>query len=115
MNLEEKIVKLTSLWYEYVNLDHHKTKDCYWYIEKFYAFGEPAKYRAYHNGYILNSWTSPDCETEEDAMMWLCNKLENEVGFAAKHLKGMDSEMADYLGKTEEQLSAIIDRLEARL
>lgn len=83
----QKITELTNKWYTYVNLDHHKTKDCIWYIETAYKYGESPKYTAYHNGYVIRSWTSPECDTLEDAEQWLINKLERELEKAIIHMK----------------------------
>jgi hypothetical protein len=83
----QRITELTNKWYTYVNLDHHKSRDCVWYIETSYAFGEAPKYKAYHNGYIINSWDSPECDTLEDAEQWLINKLEREIEKAIIHLQ----------------------------
>ena len=87
MSNVEKITKLTQKWYAYVNLDHHKTKDCIWYIDIAYKYGESPKYIASHNGYILNNWTSPECDTLEDAEQWLINKLERELEKAVIHMQ----------------------------
>ena len=83
----QKITELTNKWYIYVNLDHHKTKDCIWYIETAYKYGEPPKYIACHYGYILSDWQSPECDTLEDAEQWLINKLEREIEQAKIHLQ----------------------------
>lgn len=83
----QKITELTNKWYTYVNLDHHKTRDCFWTIEVIYAYGEPPRYKASHNGYILDYWFSPECDTLEDAEQWLINKLERELEQAKLHLK----------------------------
>ena len=40
MNYEEEITKLTELWYEIVGNDHHKDRDCHWYINKVWSYGE---------------------------------------------------------------------------
>ena len=84
---DAKILKMTEKWYAYVNLDHHKTRDCIWYIDIAYKYGEPAKYIASHNGYILDNWQSPECDTLEDAQDWLINKLERELEHAVVHIK----------------------------
>lgn len=83
----DQILRLTKKWYTYVNLDHHKTKDCIWYIDIAYKYGEPPKYVASHNGYILDNWKSPECDTLEDAQDWLINKLDRELESAIIHLK----------------------------
>lgn len=87
MTNNEKIIELTDKWYTYVNMDHHKTKDCIWTIEISYKYGEPPKYQAYHYGYIIDTWFSPECDSLEDAEAWLINKLERELELARIHLQ----------------------------
>jgi len=87
MNNKDKITELTQKWYKYVNLDHHKSRDCVWYIQISYAYGNTPKYKAYHNGYIISSWDCPECDTLEDAEQWLIDKLEREIKKAIIHLQ----------------------------
>lgn len=51
--MENKILKLTKLWYEYVGMDHHK--DCDWYVNKVWSYGAKPYYRIEHHGYIYTS------------------------------------------------------------
>jgi hypothetical protein len=92
-DLEQQLIELTNKWYNYVSLDHHKDRDCHWYITKVYSYGQPAKYIASHNGYILDPWDSLPVSTEEDAMMLLINKITREIRDAIKSAK-MDIENA---------------------
>lgn len=91
----QKIIELTDKWYRYVNLDHHKTKDCIWTISISYEYGEAPKYVAYHNGYILDNWQSPSCDELEDAEQWLIDKLEREIEKAIIHLREVVDTPAD--------------------
>jgi hypothetical protein len=50
--MEDEIIKLTAIWYSIASLDHHKDRDCHWYINKVYSYGRPAIYRVEHYGYI---------------------------------------------------------------
>ncbi len=114
MTLEEEVTKLTNVWYEYVNKDHHKDRDCHWYIHKTWSYGEEPYYQAYHHGYITSHWTSPKCGTEEMALTLLRDKIKNElkdaveylnstqywdendkVGFPSYELKGLTKEKTD--------------------
>jgi hypothetical protein len=79
MTLEEEITELTNQWMKYVSVDHHKDRDCHWHIEKCWAYGEDPYYQASHSGYILESWTSPKCATEELASTLLRDKLKREL------------------------------------
>ena len=51
--LTEEILRLTQVWYKYVRLlGPHKDRDCHWYIEADFAYGNPPTYTVVHNGYI---------------------------------------------------------------
>jgi hypothetical protein len=82
MTLEEQIINLTNKWCNYVSLDHHKDRDCHWYITKAYSYGEPAKYTAQHHGYIADRWTSQTVDNEEDAMLLLLNEITKAINDA---------------------------------
>jgi len=79
MTLEEEITKLSKQWMDAIAGDHHKDRDCHWYIEKVWSYGEDPYYQAYHGGYLLDSWTSPRCGTEEMASTLLRDKLKREL------------------------------------
>ena len=113
MTLEEEIVLLTSKWYKYVNLDHHKDRDCHWYITKTYSYGEEPYYEASHSGYILDHWTSPRCGTEEMASTLLRNKLKHEINHAIVHLKDVlkENSALEWFGATEKDILSLIEEL----
>lgn len=116
MTLEEDIVLLTKKWYQYVNLDHHKDRDCHWYITKTYSYGEEAYYEASHSGYVLDHWTSPRCGTEEMALTLLRDKLKREIDNALDWLNiglPLDKEVSEYLGKTEEDINELVRYLKS--
>lgn len=110
MTLEEEITDLTAKWYRYVNLDHHKDRDCHWFIQKTWSYGEEPYYEAYHSGYILDNWTSPRCGTEEMASTVLRDKLKRELNKAIIHLNDVlkDKDALDWLGKTKEEIEKTI-------
>ncbi len=54
MNLIEDITKLTEEWYFLIGKDHHKDRDCHWYIETKWSYGQPPVYIIRHYGYILD-------------------------------------------------------------
>jgi hypothetical protein len=114
MTLDEEITVLTQKWYKYVNLDHHKDRDCHWYITKTYSYGDEAYYEAHHSGYILDHWTSPRCGTEEMALTLLRDKLRNEINGAIMHLKNIceDDEALEWLGHKQEHIKNLIGFLE---
>jgi len=52
--LKQEITKLTDEWYFLIGKDHHKDRDCHWYIETKWSYGYPPKYTVQHWGYILD-------------------------------------------------------------
>ena len=49
---KREITRLTKVWYEYVEMDHHKDCDCHFYISKTWSYGNKPKYIVEHFGYI---------------------------------------------------------------
>jgi hypothetical protein len=52
--LVDDITKLTNEWYTLIGPDHHKDRDCHWYIETKWSYGQPPLYTIQHFGYILD-------------------------------------------------------------
>lgn len=52
--ISEKIVDLTSKLYHYIGPMRHKDRDCHWYIETAYSYGDPPTYTACIKGYIFS-------------------------------------------------------------
>ena len=114
MSLEEEIISLTAKWYKYVGMDHHKDRDCHWYITKTYSYGQEPYYEAHHNGYVIDHWTSPKCGTEELAETILRDKLRNELNTAIISLKDVlsNQDALDWFNQTEEEVKNLIKELE---
>jgi hypothetical protein len=53
-NIIEEITKLTDEWYHLIGKDHHKDRDCHWYIETKWSYGYEPTYTVHHYGYILD-------------------------------------------------------------
>lgn len=90
MTLEEEITALTEKYYKYVSLDHHKDRDCHFWIEKKWSYGNPPTYSAHHVGYIGSDLNTKEFDEEEDAMMWLADNLKNKIKQAIKYLEGTE-------------------------
>lgn len=73
-----RITKAGAKWYELVNRGHHKDRDCHFYIETVWSYGNPPKYHAKHYGY---------CSSEFDVVFYsymeavgrMADKLEKMV------------------------------------
>ncbi len=58
--MEKDFLEATKEWFEYVSQDHHKDRDCHWFlnrVEKF-SYGDSKQGEEYwemvHNGYIAD-------------------------------------------------------------
>jgi len=54
-NLDKKIKKATELtqeWYKLIGSDHHKDRDCHFYIQIIFSYGNPPIYQLAHDGYL---------------------------------------------------------------
>ena len=78
MNYEEEITKLTDIWFDIVGNDHHKDRDCHWYINKVWSYGENPYYRIEHYGYVLDH-ISKDFKTSREAHINLMNILLDSI------------------------------------
>ena len=78
MTKDDKITALTLKWYELVNRDHHKDKDCHFYINKVWSYGNAPFYRVEHFGYIGDD-ISEVFTTYEMAEKHLLNRLKEMI------------------------------------
>ena len=51
LNTEKLLKKLTKIWYSTL-VDHHKDRDCHWYITTDYSYDGTVSYIVEHNGYV---------------------------------------------------------------
>ena len=114
-DLENKIVRLSAIWYEYVGMDHHKDRDCHWMINKTYSYGRPATYVVSHHGYIGSDWQSKPVDNEYDAMLLLISRLNLELTQALKYAKrGLEEakseEFSWYEPEHYEKMIAILEK-----
>ena len=77
-NLVEEITQLTEEWYKFIVSDHHKDRDCHWYIETKWSYGDPPKYTIQHWGYLLDDITE-EFPSYEEALVGLKETLKKEI------------------------------------
>lgn len=91
--LIEEITKLTDEWYILIGPDHHKDRDCHWYIKTKWSYGQPPTYIIHHIGYIIDefdeTWSS-----YELAMGRLKEILTEEI----KQYKNHNTNEDEYVG-----------------
>jgi len=74
----EEITKLTDEWYGLIGKDHHKDRDCHWYIETKWSYGFPPKYIIWHHGYIVDE-IEEECDSYELALTRLKEIISKEI------------------------------------
>ena len=77
-NVIKEITKLTDEWYFLIGKDHHKDKDCHWYVETKWSYGYPPKYTVQHWGYILGD-IEEEYNSYEEALFGLKNILTEKI------------------------------------
>lgn len=95
MKQEYRIERLGKIWFEYVSQDHHKDKDCHWYIETSWSYGKGKKYTAYHYGYIFDGETI-ECDTYNHALQALIKIMKKAFIAELKYCEGVSKEKEEY-------------------
>lgn len=50
--LELQVINLTNKYLNIIGPEHHKDRDCHWYVNKVWSYGQSPYYRVEHYGYI---------------------------------------------------------------
>ena len=70
------VSRLTNIYNDMVCNDHHKDRDCHWYINKVWSYGEPPFYRVEHYGYVYKEVNEENrCQTYEEAEEYMIDQL----------------------------------------
>jgi hypothetical protein len=114
---DNNITKLTGLWYRTL-VDHHKDRDCHWYITKVWSYGNPPTYRVEHHGYILDN-LSNEFPTYEAASKFLISTLREKIieatdwWITANQEKLAEEFSPDFTAKTIQSMNEIKTELNA--
>ena len=73
-----EITRLTDEWYYLIGKEHHKDRDCHWYVETKWSYGYSPKYIVQHRGYILHEINEEFCSYEK-ALAGLKNILIEKI------------------------------------
>ena len=82
-----EITKLTDEWYLLVGKEHHKDRDCHWYIETKWSYGFAPIYTIQHHGYILHDFEDVECSSYDEALTVLKQILTEKIEEEKKHQK----------------------------
>lgn len=115
MSTSDQITELCRRWYNYVGQDHHKDRDCHFYVEKKWSYGQEPVYIAYHYGYRAYDWHSQSypsaAQAEEALFKWLTHTINGVILDIKERLETPEHE--DWL-LSHEQLRQELDALEGR-
>jgi hypothetical protein len=81
MKTEEILNEITELskeWYILIGGDHHKDRDCHFYINTVWSYGKKQKYRVEHYGYIFRD-IEEEFDSYNEAAMFLLNKIKEMI------------------------------------
>jgi hypothetical protein len=84
-----QITELTKEWYILIGGDHHKDRDCHFYINTVWSYGQKQKYRVEHYGYIFRD-IEEEFDTYNEAAMFLLNKIKEMIKVVEKDLETID-------------------------
>jgi ubiquinone/menaquinone biosynthesis C-methylase UbiE len=95
---------LLELWYELIGGDHHKDRDCHFYIEKNFSTYKKSEWRLSHHGYLLGE-IAQCFNTYQEAEKRLQNLL------AEKIQEFCETETLDQRNKTENRVLENLKKL----
>lgn len=81
MTTEEILNQITELskeWYILIGGDHHKDRDCHFYINTVWSYGQQQKYRVEHFGYLYRD-VEETFDTYKEAAEFLMNTLKTMI------------------------------------
>jgi hypothetical protein len=78
MKIEDEITDLTEQWYNLIGGEHHKDRDCHWWIETMWSYGKPPVYVVSHNGYILD-YVNDEFDSYSEALESLVYTLKTAI------------------------------------
>lgn len=84
MEAVQRITELTEKWYLLIGPEHHKDRDCHWYITTSWSYGQPPTYTVEHNGYIGEN-ISLNCENYDAALQALQNVVTTAIAQEREH------------------------------
>ena len=72
------ITQLTDEWYKLIGKDHHKDRDCHFYINTVWSYGQDPVYRVEHYGYLVDE-IQEDFHSYDEAASFLEKKLKEII------------------------------------
>jgi hypothetical protein len=74
----EEITKLTNEWYNLIGGEHHKDRDCHWYINTKWSYGQHPVYVLEHYGYVYDEIIT-EFKSYDEALLALKEELQYAI------------------------------------
>lgn len=84
--LEARVTELTNEWMNTIGPEHHKDRDCHFFIERKWSYGNSPAWKVVHNGYWIES-IDQQCESYRLALQFLVSTLQSEIASAKQSIK----------------------------
>ena len=104
MTTEEILNQITELskeWYILIGGDHHKDRDCHFYINTVWSYGQKQKYRVEHFGYIFDD-IEEEFDTYKEAAQFLLNKITEMI-----KVEKVEEDKEEFIQKDDEYFLTI--------
>ena len=101
------IAELSSLWMKVISWDHHKDRDCHWYVTEKYSYGGPPQYLVQHHGYIyreVDAAFPTRLEAQIGLGLEIAHALYDQIAWATRSLK--DKHEVSFL--TDEDINMLL-------
>jgi hypothetical protein len=107
---EQLIERLLKLWYSLIGGDHHKDRDCWFFIEREYCTYKSPSWTVRHSGYILHEYSeSFDTfqKAQEGLIEFLVEACAKEIDTIKNNGDDLDKDI-EYLNNKNKELEKIV-------
>jgi hypothetical protein len=112
MDYNEQIIeRLLKLWYDLIGGDHHKDRDCWFFIEREYCTYNTPKWNVRHNGYILKDYDesfSTFSQAQERLIEFLAEACAQEIDSIRNDTENFQEKNQSYADSKIKELEKII-------
>jgi hypothetical protein len=95
---EDCLHRLLQLWYKIIGPQHHKDRDCHFFIERHFSTYKNPVWTVRHNGYILKDYEEEFATYNlalQGLLTFLVSKIAEEIHYLDANESGIDPEKLD--------------------
>ena len=108
---ENIIERLLKLWYSLIGGDHHKDRDCWFFIEREYCTYQQPSWQVRHNGYILRDYNEPFptfAKAQEGLIEFLIESCAKEIDTIGNDIENPPERNKEYADNKLRELEKIV-------